>query len=186
VPTLELIPTFVVPLKKADVPYIITGSMAAMFFGEPRMTTDIDIIIDISPHNASKLVELFPAPEFYCPPEDIIRSELKRPIRGHLNVLHSTSSLKADFYTAGEDPLHAWAFKKRQEHEFSGERVFLAPPEFVIIRKLQYFNEGGSEKHLRDIRYMLKESPDINLDEVKRRAQVLGLTRAWKKVAPAE
>jgi hypothetical protein len=39
--------------------------------------------------------------------------------------------------------------------QFEGETVVLAPPEYVIIRKLEYYREGGSEKHLRDIRSML-------------------------------
>jgi len=29
---------------------------------------------------------------------------------------------------------------------------YAAPPEYVILRKLQYFREGGSEKHLLDIK----------------------------------
>ena len=33
--------------------------------------------------------------------------------------------------------------------------VWLAPPEFVIVQKLEFFREGGSEKDLRDIRGML-------------------------------
>ena len=33
--------------------------------------------------------------------------------------------------------------------------MVLAPPEYVIVRKLEYYREGGSEKHLRDIRSML-------------------------------
>lgn len=33
-----------------------------------------------------------------------------------------------------------------------------APPEYVIVRKLEYYREGGSEKHLRDIRSMLAVS----------------------------
>ncbi len=33
--------------------------------------------------------------------------------------------------------------------------LILAPPEYVIVRKLQFFREGGSQKHLRDISRML-------------------------------
>ena len=33
--------------------------------------------------------------------------------------------------------------------------VSVAPPEYVILRKLEYYREGGSEKHVRDFRAML-------------------------------
>jgi len=36
--------------------------------------------------------------------------------------------------------------------------VFVARPEDVILSKMQYYREGGSEKHLRDITGMLKVS----------------------------
>jgi hypothetical protein len=41
------------------------------------------------------------------------------------------------------------------------DTITLAPPEYVILRKLEYYREGGSEKHLRDIRAMLAISGDL-------------------------
>ena len=60
----------------------------------------------------------------------------------------------------------------------------LAPPEYVIIRKLEYYREGGSEKHLRDIRSMLALSGEQmdrpSLDEwIQRR----GLQTEWRLVS---
>ena len=37
----------------------------------------------------------------------------------------------------------------------SKETRSFAPPEYVIIRKLQFYREGGSPKYLRDISRML-------------------------------
>lgn len=42
-----------------------------------------------------------------------------------------------------------------------GVDVWVAPIEYVIVRKLEYFREGGSEKHLRDIRAMRQVSGDL-------------------------
>jgi len=39
----------------------------------------------------------------------------------------------------------------------------LAAPEYVIVRKLEYYREGRAEKHLRDIRAILAVSGE-NLD----------------------
>lgn len=72
-----------------------------------------------------------------------------------MNVLHSSSALKADVYLAGEDPLHVWALERRRRFEVGGREVWVAPPEYVILRKLLFFREGGSSKHVRDVRALL-------------------------------
>jgi hypothetical protein len=58
--------------------------------------------------------------------------------------------------------------------------MWIAPPEYVIIGKLEFFREGGSEKHLSDIRAMqLNTELDNALleKEIARR----GLQEAWQK-----
>jgi hypothetical protein len=66
-------------------------------------------------------------------------------------------------YTIGADPLHRWAIDRRKATTIDGYTVWLAPPEYVALRKLQYFRDGGSEKHLRDVRAMLRQlGPDID------------------------
>jgi hypothetical protein len=56
--------------------------------------------------------------------------------------------------------LNAWAFRRKQAVPFEGETLILAPPEYVIIRKLEFYRERGSQKHIRDIRSMLAVSGD--------------------------
>ncbi|HRI86647.1 MAG TPA: hypothetical protein PK869_00200, partial [Candidatus Hydrogenedentes bacterium] len=56
-----------------------------------------------------------------------------------------------------------------------------APPEYVILRKLEYFREGGSEKHLHDIRTMLLMSPElIDRGEIDRLVTERGLGAQWE------
>jgi len=63
-----------------------------------------------------------------------------------------------------------------------GEPLAVAPPEYVIVRKLEYYREGGSEKHLRDIASMLATSPQlIHQDELKRMIADRGLENPWEK-----
>jgi hypothetical protein len=92
--------------------------------------------------------------------------------------------LKADFYTAGRDDLHAWAFRNVRHYKVGGNSISLAPPEYVIIRKLEYFREGGSEKHLRDIHAMLAVSGKL-LDQpaLQEWIQKLNLTAEWRKAS---
>ena len=130
-----------------------------MLYGEPRVTHDIDFIILLRTQDIVLLTEAYPAPDFYVPPREVITSEVMREGRGQFNVIHSASALKADFHTAKRDELQLWAFRNGRNYLFGETPVRLAPPEYVIVRKLD-FREGGSEKHLRDIRSMLKVSGD--------------------------
>jgi hypothetical protein len=130
---------------------MVTGSTAGLFYGEPRMTHDVDIVLALRPSTAPKLVEAFPPAHFYCPSVEVLWGEIGRPTRGHFNLVHHDSGFRADIYLLGQDPLHHWAMRQRRQVHVAGEAVWLAPPEYVIVRKLQYYQEGESPKHLTDI-----------------------------------
>jgi hypothetical protein len=141
------------------------------------------MVIEIERKQIGFLSLAFPAEEYYCPPPEVIGMEIARPRRGHFNVIHAVSGLKADCYTMGDDPLHRWGMSRKQRIEIAGEPVFLAPPEYVILRKLEYFREGGSEKHLRDIRGIVEVSGDsLDWPELRRRIDEGELQRAWSRV----
>jgi hypothetical protein len=162
--------------------YLVSGSVAAMLYGEPRVTHDIDFVIFLRDEDIGRLSTTYPSPEFYVPPRQVITSEAGRE-RGSFNVIHADSGLKADFYLAGRDELHGWAFRNVRLYPMGGRTIRLAPPEYVIIRKLEYYREGGSEKHLRDIRSMLAVSGDqMDMAALKEWLQRRGLEAQWEEV----
>jgi hypothetical protein len=183
-PQTELFLIFLRLFNRAGFRYIIGGSVAAIFYGEPRMTDDVDLVVFLNDVDIQRLPEVFPRAEFYLPPEEVIRVEVARPQRGHFNIIHSATSFKADVYPTGRDELNAWAFRNKRSVPFQGETLVLAPPEYVIVRKLEYFREGGSDKHLRDIRGMLNVSGEeldraaLN-DWINRR----GLQAEWQRAS---
>jgi hypothetical protein len=154
-PEPELFLLFVRPLNRANIRYMVTGSVAAIFYGEPRLTHDVDLVAFLNQADIRGLAGSFPTADFYLPPPEVITAEAQREERGHFNIIHIATGFKADVYPTGQDDLSAWAFRLRRQVQFEGETVVLAPPEYVIVRKLEYYREGGSEKHLRDIRSML-------------------------------
>ena len=169
-------------LNQLGVRYMVTGSVAAMIYGEPRFTNDVDIVVMMDAAQAARLAEVFPSSEFYCPPLEVIRKEMARPGRGQFNIIHPTSGFKADLYLCGSDSLNLWGLEKARKVAYGGEEIFLSPPEVIIVRKLEFFREGGSEKHLRDIRHMLHVSPaSINLPELQEMVLKRGLEEAWSK-----
>jgi len=183
-PEAELFLLFVRPLNRLGVRYIVSGSIAAILYGEPRLTHDVDFVVFLRSEDIRRLQAAFPSPAFYVPPADVIAGEIAREQRGHFNLIHSDTGFKADFYTSGRDELHAWAFRNARKLEYQGEPVVVAPPEYVIIRKLEYYREGGSEKHLRDIRSMLAVSGDqVARPELEAWINRRGLETEWQKAA---
>jgi hypothetical protein len=174
---------FVRPLNAAGIRYIVGGSVAAIFYGEPRLTHDIDFVVFLNDRDIQRLAEIFPSSDFYVPPVEAIALEARREQRGHFNLIHIHTGFKADFFLVGRDELNAWGFRGKRTVEYEGEPIVLAPPEYVIIRKLEYYREGGAEKHIRDIRSMLAVS-GAQLDQTQLNEWIhrLGLGPEWQKI----
>ncbi|MBJ7257554.1 MAG: hypothetical protein JHC76_11335 [Akkermansiaceae bacterium] len=178
---IELIDTFIRPLNEHNIRYIITGSVASMVYGEPRLTNDVDVVLDITPSDIAKLVGAFPEADFYLPPIEVIQTELLRGSRGHFNIISQQSMLKADVYLMGADAIQLWGMDNARILEIDNLNVSFAPPEYVIIRKLEFYREGHSEKHLRDIAAMLVESDsEINKETLSLYLNQLGLEPQWQ------
>lgn len=183
-PEPELFLLFVRPLNCAGIRYAVTGSVAAIFYGEPRLTHDVDLVVLLNSNDLQKLIEVFPKDRFYLPPLETMLAETAREHSGHFNLIHLDTGFKADLYPAGSDELNAWAFRDKRTVEFEGEDIVLAPPEYVVVRKLEYFREGHAEKHLRDIRSILAVSAEqldrAALSEWIRRR---GLEAEWRQAS---
>jgi hypothetical protein len=157
----DLITLFVAPLNELGVPYMVTGAVAAVVYGEPRFTRDVDLVVGLRPDDAPRLTAAFPAARFYVPPLETIAEESNRPSHGHFNLIHLDTSLKADIYVAGTDPLHAWGMERRARHDVGSVPLWVAPLEYVLLRKLEWHRDGGGARHLDDIRAMLRVSGEL-------------------------
>lgn len=180
----DLIGLFIGPLERIGVRYMITGGVAAVIYGDPRFTRDVDIVLALDVPDVARLEAAFAGPAFYVPPLEVLEEEARRPDRGHFNLIHRDTALRADVYLSKNDPLHAWGIERRRRIELDTMAIWVAPMEYVILRKLQYYRASGSDRHLRDVSMMLRISGDLldhaelqgwlvrlDLDEVYRAAQ---------------
>jgi hypothetical protein len=179
----SLVRLFTDRLAAVHVEYMVTGSVACIAYGEPRLTHDVDLVLELKGQAQAEAMETaFPLEDFYVPPIEVIRAEQARSMRGHFNVIHHDSGYKADVYLLRLDPLHQWAFPRRRTFALEGGHVVMAPPEYVILRKLEFFREGGSTKHLTDIAGVLRVSRELlDMPELLRLVGSRGLTEAWQK-----
>jgi hypothetical protein len=175
---------FLEPLERLGFSYCVTGSVAASVYGEPRLTADIDVVLLLNIQDIATLRSAFPASAYYVPPDETLRLEVARDSRGAFNLIHHASQFKADIYLAGRDPLHAWALKHRRRISLGESGAWIAPPEYVILRKLEYLREGGQDKHVRDIRFMLAASA-VDRAFVESEVARLGVQAQWRECQAA-
>lgn len=172
--------SFLEPFERLGLPYCVTGSVAASVYGEPRLTADIDIVLLLQAQDLAALRGIFPESDYYVPPDEAIAQAMASG--GMFNLIHHASQFKADVYLAAGDPLHAWALEHRRRIDVSGTGAWLAPPEYVILRKLEFYGEGGSDKHLRDIRYILAATP-VDRAFIEAEIGKRGLQATWRECA---
>ena len=176
---------FVVRLETIGAPYMVTGATAAILYGQPRVTNDLDVVLSLDDAARAALLRAFPETEFYVPPESVIRAEQARLQRGHFNLIHLESGYKADIYLAGSDPLHAWALPQRRRMRWNGnQELAVAPPEYVVLRKLEFYREGRSSKHAADIRAIL-EITGVDESVLAPWLERLGLLSLWRELKSA-
>ena len=168
-------------LDRLGISHAVVGSIASGVWGETRFTQDIDIVVDLRADQVQLLCDAFSAPEFYVS-QSAAHDALARA--GQFNVIHPTSGNKIDFLVAGQTD---WAVAQLRRSKsvpvFSDCDVSVAAPEDIILGKLIYYREGGSEKHLRDIAGILRISGDlVDRDYVDKFADRLGVTDLWQAV----
>jgi hypothetical protein len=167
--------------ERLKIPYLITGSVASMAYGEPRLTNDIDIVAGIDEGHIASLAAAFPSDEFYIS-EDMVRQAIRE--RGQFNIIHPASGLKVDIMIRRDSPFERSRFSRaRRIQTAEHQQANFASPEDVIIKKMEYYREGGSEKHLRDITGILKISgKELDQNYILDWAGRLGLTEIWDAV----
>ena len=165
-------------LEQAGIDYCIVGGLASIAYGRPRLTLDADLVVAVDPGQIASLIEAFPSVDFYLPPAEVLQAEAQRDSRGHFNIIHQHSALRADCYLPGRSELARWELKHCQRLPLGSGQAWFAPPESVIVHKLVFHREGGSEKHLEDIRGILvgtQVDRKIIADWIER----LGLAESW-------
>jgi hypothetical protein len=165
-------------LEQAGIDYFLVGSLAAMYYSRPRFTNDIDLVVKLKAKQAADFEKHFDVEEYYCPPHEVISDEILRG--GSFNLIHQGSGFKVDLVmlkTAFDESEFA---RRRKENLLPDLDVYIASPEDVLIKKLDFYREGGSEKHLIDIQGMLMETK-MDLAYIEEWVAKLGLDAQWQK-----
>jgi hypothetical protein len=177
----DLLAQVIAVFQRLRIPYFVTGSLASMAYGEPRLTNDIDIVAQITEADIPGLLSAFPETEFYIS-EDAVRDAVQH--RNQFNIIHPSSGLKVDVVIQKDSEFDRSRFSRTHIiRPVATYEAAFASPEDVIVKKMEYFMEGGSEKHLRDIASMLRISgDDLDMTYIEKWANTLGLVPVWSAI----
>jgi hypothetical protein len=171
----------VAALDDVGIDHAVVGSVASMNYGEPRFTLDVDILIDPTSAQLHRLCRAFPESDWYVS-EPAAQNALQH--RRQFNVIHPKSGMKIDFMIVRDAAWNRQQLARRIRRPVeAGFDAWMAHPEDVILGKLLYYREGGSDKHVRDIASMLKLSDEpIDRSRVAEWADRLGVRAEWEHI----
>lgn len=133
-------------LNRLEVRYMVTGSMASNFWGIPRTSHDVDVVIQLPPSLIGALVSAFEG-DFYLD-QTAIRQAYQPPYQ--FNALDSRSNIKVDFWLLRPEPFEREMFSRRRQVDVLGEKAWIATAEDVILHKLHWNRITPSDRQLGD------------------------------------
>jgi len=181
--TLEQFLSFVVQTLDAfEVPFMLTGSLAAAYHGSPRATQDVDLVIDEGVEVLLRFAGALRDGGFYVS-DDAVKEALR--IRGQFNAIDPNSGWKADFMIRRDRPFSIAEFEDRQALRFLGLELSVARPEDLIVAKLEWAQLGDWERQLKDAKEILAIQGEVlDLARIDHWIGELALQTQWEKVRP--
>ncbi|PIS11683.1 MAG: hypothetical protein COT73_02595 [Bdellovibrio sp. CG10_big_fil_rev_8_21_14_0_10_47_8] len=176
---IEVLKDVVAKMDQLQIKYFLVGSLASMYYGRPRFTNDIDLVVQIGVAQIKDFANTFDFPSYYCPPFEVIQDEVLR--RGSFNLIHQDSGIKIDIVLNKNSEISKSEIGRRKKVEIiPGFEAFIASPEDVILKKLEFYKEGQSEKHLTDVREIVS-SIDLDRSYLDSWTHKLDLKSEWLK-----
>ena len=161
-------------LKKADIPFMVTGSFASSYHGEPRASNDADIVIAPTRPQLENLISLFSS-AYYVDP-DTARDAFNR--KSMFNVIDSQRGWKADLIFRKERPFSREEFRRRIQGSIAGIEVSIVSLEDIILAKLEWAKAGRSELQFRDaVGVAVVQMGKLDLGYLKKWARELGVDK---------
>jgi hypothetical protein len=175
----ELLARITRQLEDAAIPYMIVGSLASSFHGEPRMTRDIDIVIDPDAATLQRLIEALHGLDLYVDP-DAALDALDR--RTSFNAIEADTGWKVDFLVRKDRAFSRTELERRIRARLLNTDTHVATAEDTIVAKLEWAMRGESERQLRDVVSMLDVNGEaLDFAYIEHWVQALNLSEQWKR-----
>jgi hypothetical protein len=164
-------------LDQAGVAYMLTGSFASAYYGAPRTTQDIDLVIEVTPGRLQTFVGMLPSDEYYVDLEAALEALERQSL---FNVVDLTTGWKIDLIIRKSRAFSEEEFGRRKLIHLHDTAIYVASAEDVVVSKLEWGKLGQSQRQIEDAASILRMRWD-SLDRayVEKWVSELGLTEEW-------
>ena len=172
-------------LERLGIQYMVVGGFAAILYGEPRLTIDVDVDVDMKWEHIGPFAAAFPIPDYYVS-EEGIRDSLQR--RSPFNVIQPMTGAKVDLVPLPRDPFTRAAFERRQglEYDEAGHSAMFITADDIVVAKLTAYRKTESGRHLRDARSVLMiQWGALDLEATRRCARASGVLEQFEELLNA-
>ena len=165
-------------LDQAHIPYMLSGSVALSMYAQPRMTRDVDFVIEITERQVDAFLELFEA-DCYVDRESVFEAVRSR---GMFNVIHQAWVVKADFVVRKDQPYRKVEFERRRTVSVAGNKLTVVTAEDLLLSKLHWAKDSRSELQLGDVRNLMSSEPNLDWPYIRQWAEKLGVIDLLREV----
>jgi len=164
-------------LHQAGIAYMLSGSFASAYYGAPRSTQDIDLVIQANPTQLRAFVQSLPGNEYYADVDAALEAQKRRSL---INVIDLASGWKIDLIIRKLRPFSEEEFRRRQQVNLDGTPLFLASAEDVVISKLEWSKRACSQRQIEDVAAILRARwVELDLSYLEKWILELGLSKEW-------
>ena len=174
---LEVLKIVAERLEKAGIRYMVSGSTAANYYTIPRMTRDIDVVIELDEDGIDRFVGLFEH-DFYTD-RKMIANEVSR--QGMFNLIHNQYVMKVDFIVKKFSAYQQEAFSRRKQVFVGQYPLWFVTAEDLIISKLLWAKDSHSEMQLKDVANLMVTVDDLDVRYIETWVCELGLGQIYKE-----
>ncbi|HUU18428.1 MAG TPA: hypothetical protein VMW72_14860 [Sedimentisphaerales bacterium] len=174
---LEVLKIVTQRLKEADINYMISGSIAANYYTIPRMTRDIDVVIELKQDDIDKFIGLFEG-DFYVDRE-MVANEVSR--QGMFNLIYDRYVIKIDFIIKKSSAYQNAAFSRRKQFLIEKSPMWFVSAEDLVISKLLWAKDSHSEMQLRDVGNLMETVDNLDSKYIDNWVRELDLEQIYKE-----
>jgi uncharacterized protein YeeX (DUF496 family) len=174
----EILKSVIERLEGADIAYMLSGSMAMNYYAQPRMTRDIDIVVELMLDDAERVMALFQH-DFYLDEEMVHNAIFKQ---GLFNIIHNDWLVKVDFIVRKNTPYRQEEFLRRQQVNIDGFTAWLVSAEDLLLSKLLWAKDSHSEMQLNDIRNIITSVSQLDWRYINHWAAILSVGELLNEV----
>lgn len=167
---LNLLKRITQSLERKHIPYMLSGSIALNNYTVPRMTMDIDIVVELHEENLNDFLSIFG--DNYYINKDAVKEATKR--LGMFNVIDHETGFKVDFILRKNTAYRKFEFQRRLKTRIADFDIWIVAPEDLVISKIEWIQQFQSDKQINDIENLLAK-PDIDTSYIKKWCKELNL-----------